>query len=76
MLPIQKVPAPLDVIHQLVETSPPRRFILTGTSARKLWRWAANLWAGRLVQAEMHPFMAAELGDGFSLQRALKTSVW
>jgi hypothetical protein len=41
-----------------------------------LWRWAANLWAGRLVQAEMHPFMAAELGDGFSLQRALKTSVW
>jgi hypothetical protein len=38
MLPIQKVPAPLDVIHQLVETSPPRRFILTGSSAREFRR--------------------------------------
>lgn len=69
---IQKVPALLDVIHQLLETSSPRRYILTGSSARKLRRGAANLLAGRLVQAEMHPFMAAELGDGFSLQRALK----
>jgi predicted AAA+ superfamily ATPase len=69
---IQKVPVLLDVIHQLLETRSPRRYILTGSSARKLRRGAANLLAGRLVQAEMHPFMAAELGDGFSLQRALK----
>lgn len=68
---IQKAPGLLDVAHQLVETDRQRRFILTGSSARKLRRGAANLLAGRLVQAEMHPFMAAELGDAFSLPRAL-----
>lgn len=69
---IQKAPVLLDVVHQLVETDRQRRFILTGSSARKLRRGAANLLAGRLVQAEMHPFMAAELGDAFNLPRALK----
>lgn len=68
---IQKAPALLDVVQQLVETDRQRRFILTGSSARKLRRGAANLLAGRLVQAEMHPFMAAELGAAFSLPRAL-----
>lgn len=57
---IQKVPGLLDVIHQMVEAS------------RKLRRGGANLLAGRLVQAEMHPFMAAELGAEFDLQRALQ----
>ena len=68
---IQKVPALLDVVHQIVETDKARRFILTGSSARKLRRDAANLLAGRLIRAEMHPFTAAELGDAFDLQRAL-----
>jgi predicted AAA+ superfamily ATPase len=68
---IQKVPSLLDVVHQLVEADRGKRFILTGSSARKLRRGAANLLAGRLVQAEMHPFMAAEVGDAFSLRRAL-----
>lgn len=69
---IQKVPALLDVIHQMVEADRNLRFILTGSSARKLRRGGANLLAGRLVQAEMHPFMAAELGAGFDMQRALQ----
>lgn len=46
---IQKVPVLLDVIHQLLETRSPRRYILTGSSARKLRRGAVNLLAGRLV---------------------------
>ena len=64
---IQKAPTLLDVIHQMVEADRSLRFILTGSSARKLRRGSANLLAGRLVQAEMHPFMAAELGAEFAL---------
>lgn len=69
---VQKVPALLDVVHSLVEGERPLRFILTGSSARKLRRGAANLLAGRLTELHMHPFMAAELGSGFDLQRALE----
>ncbi len=69
---VQKVPALLDVVHGLVEGERPLRFVLTGSSARKLRRGAWNLLAGRLVEAHMHPFMAAELGEAFSLQRALE----
>ncbi len=68
---VQKVPALLDVVHQLVEGDRPLRFILTGSSARKLRRGAANLLAGRLTELHMHPFMAAELGLAFDLQRSL-----
>jgi predicted AAA+ superfamily ATPase len=72
---VQKVPALLDVVHQLVEGARPLRFILTGSSARKLRRGAANLLAGRLTELHMHPFMAAELGEAFDLQRALETGL-
>jgi predicted AAA+ superfamily ATPase len=69
---VQKVPALLDVVHAMVEADRRLRFVLTGSSARKLRRGAWNLLAGRLVEANMHPFMAAELGSAFNLQRALE----
>jgi uncharacterized protein len=69
---VQKVPALLDVVHALVEEHPGLRFVLTGSSARKLRRGSWNLLAGRLVSASMHPFLAAELGADFSLERALR----
>jgi predicted AAA+ superfamily ATPase len=69
---IQKAPQLLDVVHALVEERSDLRFVLTGSSARKLRRGAANLLGGRLVAAHMPPFMAAELGPGFDLQRALR----
>ena len=72
---VQKVPAILDVVHKLVEGDRPLRFILTGSSARKLRRGAANLLAGRLTELHMHPFMAAELGDAFDLQRSLEVGL-
>lgn len=68
---IQKAPTLLDVVHELTERNKHLRFVLTGSSARKLRRGAANLMAGRLVEARLHPFMAAELGTAFDLQRAL-----
>ncbi|MBW2741010.1 MAG: DUF4143 domain-containing protein [Deltaproteobacteria bacterium] len=51
------------------------RFILTGSSARKLKRAGVDLLAGRALFRSMHPFMAAELGGLFSLPEALTTGL-
>ena len=68
---VQKAPALLDVVHGLIEERPELRFVLTGSSARKLRHGAANLLGGRLVAASMPPFLAVELGEAFDLARAL-----
>lgn len=69
---VQKVPKLLDVVHQLIETSPRPRFVLTGSSSRKLKRSGVDLLAGRALLRAMPPFMAAELGDSFDLGIALR----
>ena len=69
---IQKVPALLDVVHDLMERHPSLQFVLTGSSARKLKRAAGvNLLGGRALERHLHPFMASELGEAFSLDDAL-----
>lgn len=68
---IQKVPALLDVVHDLIERRAGPLFVLTGSSARKLRREGVDLLAGRAVLRALHPFMAAELGDRFDLGPAL-----
>ena len=68
---VQKVPDLLPVVHQLIEQHHGMKFILTGSSARKLKRTGVDLLGGRAVLRTMHPFMAAELGRDFSLDRAL-----
>ena len=73
---IQRVPELLDVIHALMDEKRGYRFILTGSSARKLKRNAsADLLGGRAVLRYCHPFMASELGDEFSLERALNVGM-
>ncbi len=67
---IQKLPSLLDEVHRLVE-SRGIRFILTGSSARKLRRGGANLLGGRAVTRTLHPFIARELGEEFALTKAL-----
>lgn len=69
---VQKIPALLGVIHSLIEQKKGFRFVLTGSSARKLKREGVNLLAGRAVMRHLHPFMAAELGDKFALDDALR----
>ena len=70
---IQKAPSLLDVVHELIETRHGRpRFVLTGSSARKLKRAGVDLLAGRALVLALHPFVAAELGPRFDLKRALK----
>jgi predicted AAA+ superfamily ATPase len=69
---IQKIPALLDEIHELIE-SKGIRFILTGSSARKLRRGGANLLAGRAYTYHLFPLTFTELGHQFDLDKALKT---
>ena len=70
---IQKVPQLLDVVHQLIEEKAGWRFVLTGSSARKLKRSGVDLLAGRALVKMMYPFMAAELGKDFVLETAVVT---
>lgn len=67
---MQKAPRLLDVVHQLIESSK-TRFVLTGSSARKLRRGAANLLAGRAFINNMYPLTFRELGNEFSLENIL-----
>lgn len=69
---IQKVPDLLDLVHSLIEEKAGWRFVLTGSSSRKLKRAGVDLLAGRALLRWLHPFMAAELGSRFSLDRALE----
>ncbi len=76
---VQKLPSLLDEVHRLIEKRR-FRFVLTGSSARKLRRSGANLLAGRARTLTMHPFTAAELGKQFNLAHAIRfgmlPSVW
>ncbi|HEX6861486.1 MAG TPA: AAA family ATPase, partial [Thermoanaerobaculia bacterium] len=68
---VQKAPVLLDVVHDLIESKAGPRFVLTGSSSRKLKREGVDLLAGRALLRSLHPFMAAELGDRFRLDAAL-----
>lgn len=68
---VQKIPALLDEVHRLME-SKKWRFVLCGSSARKLRRSGADLLAGRALTLTMEPFSFAELGERFDLRRALE----
>lgn len=68
---VQRVPDLLNVVHELMESSAPRRYILTGSSARKIRRGGVDLLGGRALNLTMHPFMGAEL-EQFDLVTALE----
>lgn len=65
---IQKVPDLLPVVHLLIEEKRDWKFILTGSSARKLKREGVDLLGGRASKKMLHPFMAAEIKDKFKLE--------
>jgi uncharacterized protein len=68
---VQKVPALLDEVHALLQSTR-ARFILTGSSARKLRRGGTNLLAGRAALRRLHPLTLREQGDHFDLGRQLR----
>lgn len=57
---IQKIPELLDVVHSLIESKKNIRFILTGSSARKMRQQGRNLLGGRAYPLSLHPITSVE----------------
>jgi len=68
---IQRLPELLNEVHRLIEERN-IRFLLTGSSARKLRRGGVNLLGGRARTKYLHPLTRRELGERFDLARALE----
>lgn len=68
---IQRLPVLLNEVHRLIEGRG-IRFLLTGSSARKLRRGGVNLLGGRARTKYLHPLTSAELGSEFDLRRAVE----
>jgi len=66
---IQKLPVLLDEVHYLIENYD-IRFILTGSSARKLKYGAANLLGGRALTRYLFPLTTTEIPD-YNLERII-----
>jgi len=67
---IQRIPALLNEVHRLIENRK-MKFLLTGSSARKLRRGQANLLAGRVWEARLFPLTWREIPD-FNLEKYLR----
>jgi predicted AAA+ superfamily ATPase len=67
---IQRLPVLLNEIHRMIEERGVR-FLLTGSSARKLRRGGVNLLGGRARTKYMHPLTYQELGNQFDLLKAI-----
>lgn len=67
---VQRVPEILNEVHRLIEKDD-QKFILTGSSARKLRKKGQNLLAGRALTYFLHPLTAVELGPDFNLEQSL-----
>lgn len=72
---VQKIPILLSEIHLLMESPNPPYFVLSGSSARKLKRTHADLLAGRALSYHLFPLTCKELGNDFSLYKALETGM-
>ena len=68
---VQKVPALLDEVHRLIEQKG-LRFILSGSSARKLRRGGTNLLAGRALLTPFFPLVSQEVGFDFPDMRQIR----
>ena len=68
---VQRLPGLLNEVHRFIEDKG-LRFVLCGSSARKLKRAGVNLLAGRALHRAMHPFVPEELGAEFEIEPALQ----
>ncbi len=66
---IQKLPKLLDEVHRLIEEKN-NKFLMTGSSARKLRREGANMLGGRAREAQLFPLTWNEI-DNFELIKYL-----
>jgi predicted AAA+ superfamily ATPase len=71
---VQRLPSLLNTVQAIIDESPRRfRFLLTGSSARKLRRGDANLLPGRLHAYQLGPIVAGEMDFRLSSLDALST---
>lgn len=68
---IQRLPELLNEVHRLIEARG-IRFLLTGSSARKLRRGGINLLGGRARTKYLHPLTYKELNRRFDLLQAIE----
>ena len=68
---VQRIPSILNTIQSLIDSERKLRFLLTGSSARKLKRGHANLLPGRLFRYELFPLTFWELKEKWDLSKAL-----
>src|SRR5690606_3659724 len=59
-------------VHFLMEEKGHKRFALTGSSARKLNRGAANLLAGRAILRKLFPLTSEETGFSIPTRQLLR----
>lgn len=69
---IQRCPNLLDAVQRTIESKQGVKFIMTGSSARKLKRAGVNLLGGRAITQHLHPFAYEEIKDYFILEDVLK----
>src|SRR3990167_5310952 len=67
---VQRIPELLNEIHRLIEKNK-FKFILTGSSARKIRRKGVNSLAGRALSYHLYPLTVQELGKDFDFSRSL-----
>jgi uncharacterized protein len=70
---IQKIPELLDEIHWLI-VNHNVRFILSGSSPRKIVRSGSNLLGGRAIRYELYPLIQSEIPE-FDLLKALNNGL-
>jgi predicted AAA+ superfamily ATPase len=70
---IQRIPELLNEVHWLM-TNERKKFVLSGSSARKILRGGYNLLGGRALRYELYPLVSSEIPD-FDLVRALNNGL-
>jgi len=68
---VQRLPGLLNEVHRFIEERS-LRFVLLGSSARKLKTGGTNLLAGRALWKTMFPLVPEELGEHFDLDTVLR----
>ena len=68
---VQRIPSMLNTLQAIIDYNPGLRFLLTGSSARKLKRGRANLLPGRVLIEHLPPLVYWEIAERFDLDRAL-----
>lgn len=72
---IQRIPSLLNAIQSLIDQNKSLRFLLSGSSARKLARGRANLLPGRILVEKLYPLTYSELANSkinLDLERVLQ----